>query len=275
MQNNLNKSNYPPIRNGEVVYCKQDTLGIIASKIGNELFFYELGRQRFNCFMRTAKVTKEPYGLDEYDNYYKHLILINTKTNELIGAVRFCFVHDNTQYFDNELLYTQRFWNVDESFYCNLGKAMEIGRIWLSQPYRSDLRGMSLIWKILAKYVVSTNTKFVYGSVPLTGINRESLPVVTQSLMHKHSLNTPTLEPKISFETGFAQYGMGITNSEIRDASEEELLLEKTQIPVLLKYYLKNDAGIVNFPAWDNDGKRVLLLILHSSKNIPKVLLRT
>jgi hypothetical protein len=59
------------------------------------MMMHELGRRREESFRAVGEGTGKPLDLDEYDEYYKHLILWDKYRQRLVGAYRLGFGKNN------------------------------------------------------------------------------------------------------------------------------------------------------------------------------------
>ena len=87
---------------------------------------------------------------DKYDQYCDHLIVIENKTNQVIGTYR---VQDNESAEEGEGFYTANEFKIDALPNSILSDAFELGRACIDKEHRNG-RVLFLLWRGLAKYMI-------------------------------------------------------------------------------------------------------------------------
>lgn len=238
-------------------------------------FMEELGRLRYFCFAGTAATTTEPYGLDEYDRYYKQLVVVDKVRWAVVGGMRLGLGDEIVDSHGCEALYTARYWVYLDTMIEVARRGVEIGRVWVHPGYQKHLWGLSLLWKALATFLDrpslgSQRYEFLFGSAPLSGYPRESGEMIMNYLWRYHrgsaSLVRPRQPASLSGCDRYAAKHEGVSSSQaLRNlASALETIDPQYPVPVLLRHYINLGAELAGEFAWDPQGNRAVALIMLS-----------
>ena len=131
-------------------------------------FIREIGRLRELSFRKVGEGTGLRRDVDNYDQYYKHLVLWDDLELEIAGAYRFGETRSIVESKGLDGLYTSSLFKLDVSFtqYCTDG--LELGRSFV-QPAFWGSRALDYLWQGLGAYVRHhPDVRYLFGPVSLS-----------------------------------------------------------------------------------------------------------
>lgn len=131
------------------------------------LMMHELGRRREEAFRAVGEGTGRPLDLDEYDSYYKHLILWDKQKTRLVGAYRLGFGAEIMKSKGVKGFYTQTLFSYEKPFEKVLSESLELGRSFVVLDYQKEALPLVLLIKGLF-YSVVTNKEIKYLLGPVS-----------------------------------------------------------------------------------------------------------
>lgn len=200
---------------------------------------------RYEVFHQEFKGSEKASGrdIDEYDFNCDHLLIIDEKSDTLVGTCRL----NSTSYSEN--FYSAREFNIGRILSQD-GTKIEFGRACIRRQYRRGV-SISLLWKGIAEYMQKSKAQILFGCASFQiRTPREA------ALLHRYFFESskytaeyfspPTLAYKITdFDTWAAHYKRPLN---LEEKVEAEML-----IPSLCKKYLKMGAYLGGEPAWDEE----------------------
>jgi putative hemolysin len=135
----------------------------------DSLLIREIGRLRELSFRMVKEGTGSRVDLDDYDQYYQHLVLWNDKELEVVGAYRLGFCGAITAKHGIEGLYCSTLYRFSDSFRAQASATLELGRSFV-QPKYWGLRGLEYLWYgIGAVLRQHPEIKYLFGAVSVPG----------------------------------------------------------------------------------------------------------
>ena len=101
---------------------------------------------------------------DEYDNVCDHLIIVDTEINEVVGTYRLI---KKSQLKEINVFLTETEYDITP---LKKYEILEVGRAVVKEEYRTGA-AISLLWKGLIKYAVSSGADFMIGTASFHGID--------------------------------------------------------------------------------------------------------
>ncbi len=139
----------------------------------------EIGRLRELTFRKVEEGTGNKRDLDEYDNYYKHIILWDEEALEIVGSYRIAesnFVH---KHYGVEGFYSNSLFNFEPQFERYLQNSIELGRSFVQPKYWGS-RALDYLWQGIGAYLYKNpHIKYMFGPVSLSS----ALPKDAQNLI--------------------------------------------------------------------------------------------
>lgn len=221
------------------------------------LMMHELGRRREEAFRAVGEGTGRPLDLDEYDHYYKHLILWDRQKTRLVGAYRLGFGNEIMKYKGVKGFYTRSLFNYEKQFHPILSKSIELGRSFVVLDYQKEALPLVLLIKGLFYSVLNhPEIKYLLGPVSISSW----YPKFYRSLMvHyiKEYHSAGDLEkyviPSNPFFPDYLKTSVDHLLSNKMDSLEKfdrfllRLSNNEYRLPTLVKKYLKINCKIVTF----------------------------
>jgi len=233
------------LKTGDILGETLDGKKIIlyASEVEN-CVIKELGRLREISFRHVGEGSGEKRDVDVYDFYYKHIVIWDDESLEIIGAYRIGDCREILEDFDKEGLYTSTLFSYDEKFEPYFEQGLELGRSFV-QPKYWNSKTLDYLWQGIGAYVRKhPHIRYLFGAVSLSN----SFTPQAQALLiafykqyftpdnalvkHKASYKVP-LETKEYCEEIFCGYDYRADQRVLK----EELSYMGYSIPTLYKQY--------------------------------------
>ena len=218
----------------------------------------ELGRRREESFRATGEGSNHDIDVDDYDNYYKHLILWDAKRKRIAGGYRLGI---GSEIFEShggvEGFYTSSLFTYSEDFADTLRQTIELGRSFVSLEYQKEALPLMLLLKGLM-HALMRYPDAVYFIGPVSISN--SYPKFYQSLMvyylenmYNAKLPERSAMPTMAFEPDYLNLNPKdllrhkMDNFEKFDRFLMRLSDNNYRMPTLVKKYMKVNARIITF----------------------------
>lgn len=216
----------------------------------------EIGRRREESFRQVGEGTGAPIDTDNFDIYYKHLVLWDCEARQLAGAYRLGIGRDIYGKYGVKGFYTHTLFNYTKEFTDLLPECIELGRSFLSVEYKKEALPLMLLIKGLFYTVLKyKDCKYLFGPASITSW----YPSFYRSLIiygidvfatgpHKN-----TVIPRTPFRYDFLRVDPDILLSgktasvDAFDKYIQRLSDGRYRIPTLIKKYLKLNAEILAF----------------------------
>lgn len=129
----------------------------------------EIGRLRELTFRTVEEGTGASLDLDEYDSRYRHLILWDEDSLDIVGAYRIGECAKLIEQQGLAALYTQSLFNLHDDITPYLNQAIELGRSFV-QPRYWGLRSLDYLWYGIGAYIQAhPDIRYLFGPVSLSG----------------------------------------------------------------------------------------------------------
>jgi putative hemolysin len=128
----------------------------------------EIGRLREISFRHVGEGSGKKRDIDEYDFYYKHLVIWDDEALEIAGAYRLGVCSEIIEDFEVSGLYTSTLFRFDEKFEPYLEKGIELGRSFV-QPKYWNSRALDYLWQGIGAYLKGRpDIRYLFGAVSLS-----------------------------------------------------------------------------------------------------------
>ena len=129
----------------------------------------EIGRLREVTFRDAGEGTGKSADLDQFDDYYWHLLLWSKEKRELAGAYRAGNTDEIIRSHGIKGLYTNTVFRYDERLFMKIGSALELGRSFVRPEYQRQYAPLLQLWKGIAHFVASRpQTPVLFGAVSIS-----------------------------------------------------------------------------------------------------------
>ncbi|MBR5855670.1 MAG: lysophospholipid acyltransferase family protein [Bacteroidales bacterium] len=217
----------------------------------------EIGIRREMAFRAVGEGTGKSIDLDNYDTYYKHLILWDSEENALVGAYRLGIGSEIIEKYGRKGFYSNSLFRYKPAFKFQLAKSLELGRSFVSLEYQKDpLALMLLIKGIFYTVIRYKDLRYLLGPVSISS----SYPIFYRSLMvyylktaHSAPQYSSMITPRCPFKPNYYKVNPQsllqhkTTSLEKFDRFLLKLSDGQYRMPTLLKKYLKINARIVDY----------------------------
>lgn len=240
----------------------------------------EIGRSREITFRAVGEGTNKSLDLDNYDTYYRHLILWDKEKKALVGAYRLGLGDEIMEQYGIKGFYSDTLFAYKNEFGEYLKDSIELGRSFVAPEYQKDPLALMLLIKGLM-YVLMERPKVRYfiGPVSISAW----YPMFYRSLMVyylREKQSVPGLDkyvdPKNPFVPEYhkvdveALLGSKIDTLERFDRFLMRMSNGNFRLPTLLKKYIKINARILAFNVDPDFNNCVDGLIMLDVLQIPK-----
>lgn len=181
---------------------------------------------------------------DKYDQFCDHLIVIENKSNKVIGTYR---LQDNESAASGAGFYTSNEFNISSFPDFILNDAFELGRACIDIDHRNG-RVLFLLWRGLAKYMLLSKKRFLFGCCSLTSQNEAEGMAYYDYLKRENHMHSEYL---VDVEDEF-----NCQNDNNLEFSGE------IKLPQLFQLYIDVGCKVCSPPAIDRQFKTIDFLIL-------------
>ena len=217
----------------------------------------EIGRLREITFRAIGEGTNKSLDLDQYDQYYHHLLLWDTQAQKLAGAYRMGLGSQIFAAHGIDGFYIQSLFSMQPELYPMMQQTIEMGRAFITQEYQQRALPLFLLWK----GIVHTCFRFPEHRYLMGGVSiSDKFSDFTKSLMIEFMKSnyydpymaqyiTPKKEYKVKLKDADKDFIFDESKADLNkfDKLIEELEPGEMRIPVLLKKYIKQNAKLVAF----------------------------
>lgn len=128
----------------------------------------EIGRLREQTFRKMGEGTGEKIDQDDYDRYYRHLVLWDDKELEIVGAYRFGIAKEIVAQYGIGALYTSTLFDYTKNFDPYISKTVELGRSFVQQKYWNSY-ALDYLWHGIGAFLVhNPDTEYLIGPVTIS-----------------------------------------------------------------------------------------------------------
>ena len=216
----------------------------------------EIGRLRELTFREVGEGTGKACDVDDYDTWYEHLVLWDTKDRRIAGAYRIGRTDRILEEHGKDGLYTSTLFHFRSGFFARLDAALEMGRSFIVKDYWRKPQCMPLLWRAIAKYAYVHRYKILYGPVSISAeysaVSRDLILAYLKK--NKVDLNLAGLvraknpPRRNSLKAGELE-SLIRSVDDIEQVSNlvSEIEKDRKPVPVLLKHYLKLNGRMLSF----------------------------
>jgi len=210
---------------------------------------------RHDVFLQELLKRKKKSGLDldRFDKHCDHLLIIDRRTDKIIGTYRL-----------QSSLHTKRWYTATEFHMKHMlkrlpGNKLELGRACVHPDHRNGVT-ISLLWEGINAYMLASQTSYLFGCSSIKTMDKEEIRGIYQYLKQNgHLTDDHRVRPRGKFKVpGMARHARHKHTLALVD----ELSAHKDLIPALLNSYLKVGAKVCGVPALDRSFKCIDFLTL-------------
>jgi len=128
----------------------------------------EIARLRELTFRRVDEGTGGRLDMDEYDQFYIHLVLWDELNLEIVGSYRLVRVADVTERFQRNRIYTASLFKYTSKFHPILCQSAELGRSFVQYRYWNS-RALDYLWRGIGLYISQfDDVRYLLGAVSIS-----------------------------------------------------------------------------------------------------------
>jgi putative hemolysin len=221
----------------------------------------ELGRLREITFRAAGEGTGRTADVDQFDAYYRHLLLWNKEKKQLAGAYRVGNTDEIIRARGIKGLYTNTVFRYDQRLFLRIGSALELGRSFVRREYQRQYAPLLLLWKGIARFVAAhPEIPVLFGAVSISNeyssLSREMIVRYFEQRRADEEDGREFAE-LIQARTPFRapmlrRWDCGVLCSVLRDLEEladpiSDLEEDGKGLPILLKQYARVGGKLVGF----------------------------
>jgi putative hemolysin len=217
----------------------------------------EIGRLRELTFRAVGEGTQKARDLDEYDLYYRQLILWDREAKQIAGGYRMGIGDEIFERYGIGGFYINSLFKIKEGFHSYLKKSVEMGRSFIVPDYQRKRLPLFLLWKgILYFLLKNPRFSYLYGPVSISKYYSNLSRGVIVAYIKKHFFNdhlAAFLKPRKPFKVKVDKVDIEMLadnlDAELQalDNLIEDIEPEHFRLPVLVRQYLKLNARFISF----------------------------
>jgi putative hemolysin len=219
---------------------------------------HELGRLREEAFRFIGEGTGKSLDTDEFDRYYKHLILWDNKKQQVAGAYRLGFGNEIMRDKGFKGFYVSTLFGFEDSFGPTLEKTIELGRSFVAVDYQREVLPLVLLLRGLAVVVIKNpDINHFIGPVSISSwYPKFYQSMIVRYVSEKHPVN-PALanvaHPTTPFHPDFLKVDVDVLMNRHNETIDKfdkfmfRLSNGEYRLPTLFKKYLKLNAKFLCF----------------------------
>lgn len=242
---------------GHLLLSQQNFEVYIAGHAECPQIMAETGRLREITFREVGEGTGLKYDLDEYDLYYKQLILWDTETQSIAGGYRLGLGDYIIQHYGIKGFYTRSLFKIDNELLPVLQHSVELGRSYVVKAYQQKRLPLFLLWKgILTFLQHQPQYQYLFGPVSISNkYNDVSKTLIIEFIKRNYFDNelAKHIKPRKKYAVDLKNIDIDIL---VETAEKDIKLIDRyiqdfdpcmNSAPVLLKKYLNQNAKIAGF----------------------------
>lgn len=217
----------------------------------------EIGRLRETTFRGVGEGTGKSLDLDEYDLYYKQLIIWDREQKKIVGGYRIGEGDFIFRQYGVEGFYIQSLFKIEEGFFPIMQQSVELGRSYIVPEYQKQRLPLFLLWKgILFFLLQNPQYRYLYGPLSISknysSVSKSVIVEFIKRYYYKEEL-AQYLKPRKPFKVRTEKVNIDVLMETMGDQIKsldtfiEDIESEHFTIPVLLKQYVKLNARFISF----------------------------
>ncbi len=238
--------------------CAQGEFDVFIGRAGEmPHLLQEIGRRREITFRQVGEGAGLEKDLDEFDLYYRHLILWDREAQELVGAYRMGLGDEIMQKYGKRGFYTFSLFKMKKGFFHVLETSVELGRSFVVPEYQRKRLPLFLLWKGIRQFLLKhPQYHYLIGPVSISNdyssASKTFMVEFIRNYFFDHDM-ARQVKPRKRFKPGLGKVDyQGLldgTHADLKmaDRMVDELEPCHAKLPVLLKKYIKQNARIIGF----------------------------
>jgi putative hemolysin len=211
--------------------------------VDNSAVMNEIGRLRELSFRKVNEGVNKKRDLDQYDKYYKHIVLWDDEDLEIVGAYRIGEGKSINTTYGKFGFYSNTLFSFKKPFTKYLDNSIELGRSFV-QPKYWGTRALDYLWYGIGAYLKhNPEIKYMFGPVSLSvNYPQYAKELIVDFYSNYFGTNDKFVEANLPFE--FETQAIALDNPFTYDNYKEDFKLLKNKlksmdltVPTLYKQY--------------------------------------
>ncbi len=243
----------------------------------------EIGRLRELTFRQVDEGTGKPIDLDEYDLYYRQLILWDREAELIAGGYRMGLGEEIFNRYGAKGFYISSLFKIKSGFHPTMRASVELGRSYIVPEYQKKRMPLFLLWKgILYFLLKNSNYRYLYGPVSISkfysNMSRGLIVAFIKNYYFNYQL-AQYLKPKKPFKIKVDKVDIELLAATLGDQIKnldnliEDIEPDHIKIPVLVRQYLKLNARFISFNVDPNFSDVLDGFIILNLKDVPETMM--
>lgn len=245
----------------------------------------EIGRLRELTFREVGEGTGKARDLDEYDLYYRQLILWDRETKQIAGGYRMGVGDEIFERYGAEGFYISSLFKIGAGFHPFMKKSVELGRSYIVPAHQKKRLPLFLLWKgILYFLLKNPRFSYLYGPVSISkyysNLSRGVIVAYIKKYFYNHAL-AQFLKPRKPFKVKVDKVDVEMLAENLGDQLQsldnliEDIEPEHFKLPVLVRQYLKLNARFISFNVDPNFSDVLDGFIILDLNDVPIAMIET
>lgn len=226
-----------------------------AKEIPNALT--QIGRLREITFRLVGEGTGRSLDLDEFDLYYRQLIIWDRKAKKIVGGYRLGLGDEIFKNLGAEGFYIHSLFKIKKGFYPIMQQSVELGRSYVIEEYQKKRLPLFLLWKgILFFLLQNPQYRYLYGPLSISKYYSEISKSVIVAFIKENFYDrrlAKFLKPRKPFKIQTDNINVKVLLKKFGGKLSnlgnfvEDIEPTHFNIPVLMKQYVKQNAKFISF----------------------------
>lgn len=266
---------YAETANGLKVYAAE------ASRIPHIL--HEIGILREHTFRAVGEGSGNACDLDDYDQYYTHLIMWDSRANRLAGAYRMGRTDKILQTLGAKGIYNSQFFRFSDKLLKVLAHGLEMGRAFICKEYQRHPASLDTLWMGIGHYLARhTEYRYLYGTVSISSEYTPASRALMLTYLKTHCMNSELMGEVSAFypPTGaeLKSEDARLVSTAVKELRQLTGLVadvepDSKSIPVLLRQYLRLGGRMLSFGIDNDFGGTLDCLVMVDMTQTPRRIL--
>jgi hypothetical protein len=245
----------------------------------------EIGRRREITFRAVGEGTGKAIDIDEYDLYYRHLILWDREAQQLAGGYRMGLGDEIFSHYGIKGFYISSMFKIKEGLFPILEQAIEMGRSYIIPSYQKKRLPLYLLWKgVLYFLLKNPNYRYLYGPVSISKYYSNLSQSLIVAFIKKHYFNNELsafLTPRKPFIAKVDKLDIETLTGNLEpqlsqlDNLIEDIESDRVKVPVLIRQYIKLNGRFISFNVDPNFSDSLDGFILVDLTKVPPEMIET
>lgn len=210
----------------------------------NSAVMREIGRLREVSFRRVGEGSGSRRDIDEFDQYYRHLVLWDRDRLEIAGAYRIGEGWRILEQFGEQGFYTRSLYRFSSDLKHYLMNGIELGRSFVNPDYWGKA-SLDYLWQGIGAYLAQNpQVRYLVGPVSMSAdYPRELMDLLAFYYLEYHGTQSVLAQANVPYclsserETQLRQLFHGLAREEAFEFMLEQFQAHQRKLPILFKQY--------------------------------------